>query len=77
MSNPITIIYPDTRKQHRAKDFRIVYYDLVDEKTCQIKNTKCVEFTVVGNFSEWPMGYPYNSFIFFNPQVEEILSSKS
>jgi hypothetical protein len=74
MNTVRTVVYPDTREQHNAKDFKIVYYDIVDERTARLVNTKCVEFTVVGRFgSEWKMGYPYNSFVFFNPWVASIL----
>lgn len=53
------IMHPTTKKEQLIKDLKVI----VDE------DVKCVEFTVVGNSSEWRDATTYEAFKEANPDV--------
>jgi hypothetical protein len=57
--NDMRITHPTTHKEQNVKDLKVI----VDE------DVKCVEFTVIGNSSEWRDAATYNAFHEANPSI--------
>ncbi len=55
------ILNPIINKEQSIKNLKVVFYNLPDKKG-EMQNVKCVEFTVIGNHSEWKDWLLYRDF---------------
>ena len=61
------IVHPTTGKERYVKDLRIVFH-IISNKGID-EDVKCVEFTVIGDNSEWPDWATYKDFREHNPEI--------
>jgi hypothetical protein len=63
------IVEPRSFLHHNVRDLRVVFHDIPDADG-KSQRTKCVEYTVVGNRTEWPDWALFEEFVRVNPGVQ-------
>ena len=68
------VVQPVDGKEVNIKDVRTEFHEVPDLP--KGNSTKCLVYTVVGNYREWPNYSIYNEFIKSNPELDmgEILN---
>jgi len=69
------LIQPTTNEEKEIKDLVIVFHDIPNEFG-KMESRKCVEFTIIGNNSEWTDYLYFEDFKETNPVLEEELSKR-
>lgn len=66
------IIDPRDFKKYGIENLEIVYYDIPNKKG-ELENTKCVEYTVIGDNNNWDFWMLYKDFEKANPEIAKKL----